>query len=547
MVFPATMNQRQYHITGMIAMLLMLLGVNTGLRAQTVDDPRREWVRSTASDIEFNASNYGIFGVNLGRGRSGFVYPRSSDISYMFGSGLWFGTKKRVGGTLTKLLFSTFNPKSGSSWATPGEAGEAGDTSTPAPLYNSIDYNRNGEYGRVPIPTAMAHWPLWLRPGGGTSATALNPGVFVVDTLRRTTATHEFSGAAFFPEDESQRVEELMVSRFNDANLRPYELTDSLTASLFPLGLQFQQNVYSWRRALFSNMVLVQYEIRNTSQDTLFDCVIAQVSDPDIGISTNDHLRYYSRAPEYRAGYVWSGPEGKAYGALAMTLVEAPMVDSQGFINNSRRSDFKSVGRLGSFPHWARSREFATLADQYDFMTSGELATDVDENDQLSLMGSTAFNMRPGDVAHFAVAYMVIDSVPEFGRAVGRRGRSMNAVDDSAPQLDLGIASLLEFYYRDDILSAIDNKSGEAVDATVIYPNPVRETARLRFSGRDAAPTRLLVTDILGRIREQRDLGILAGAQGLQIDCRNYASGIYFVRLEQEGTPTIVARMLVQR
>lgn len=544
MVFPATMNQRQFHITGMFATLLVLLCADAGLRAQVVEDPRREWVRSTASDIEFNASNYGIFGVNLGRGRSGFVFPRNSGISYMFGSGLWFGTKKRVGGTLTKLLFSTFNPKSGSSWATPGEIG---DSTTPAPLYNSIDYNRNGEYGRVPIPPAMAHWPLWLRPGDGPSATALNTGVFVADTLRRTTATHEFTGAAFFPDVEPQRVEELMVSRFNDADLRPYELTDSLTARLFPLGLQVQQNVYSWRRALFSNMVLVQYEIRNTSEDTLFDCVIAQVSDPDIGASTNDHLRYYSRAPEYRAGYAWSGPEGKSYGVLAMALIEAPMVDSQGFINNARRSDFKSVGRLGSFPHWARSREFATLADQYDFMTSGELATDVDENDQLSLMGSTAFNMRPGDVAHFAVAYMVIDSVPELGRTVGHGGRSTQAVDESAAQLDLGIASLLEFYYRDDILSAIEGDAGGVLNGAVIYPNPVRETARVQFVGGDTTPTRLLVTDLLGRVRERRDLGVLSGAQGLQIDCHDYAPGLYFVRLERDGYPTTVARMLVHR
>ena len=158
-----------------IAAVVLAFGWHTA----TAQQPRFMVLRDSISDIDYYASNYGIFGLNVARNSQGFSYPRVNGKSYLFGSGLWFGTRKRYQDTLTTLVFSTYNPNSGASWATPGEYR---DTTNPAPLYNSLEHDpTSGAWivGSSPMPKTT--WPLWLAPGSKYRAYPFALGTFEPD------------------------------------------------------------------------------------------------------------------------------------------------------------------------------------------------------------------------------------------------------------------------------------------------------------------------------------------------------------------------------
>lgn len=74
----------------------ILLAAATPLFAQSQQGVQ-EQRRSRTSGIDYITTNIGTFGVNLPESRVGFTYPRGAGgVDYLFGSGLWFGARKRL-------------------------------------------------------------------------------------------------------------------------------------------------------------------------------------------------------------------------------------------------------------------------------------------------------------------------------------------------------------------------------------------------------------------------------------------------------------------
>ena len=93
------------------------LGVALLWTVQAFCQPDAQQKKSTVSNVEFQATNMGIFGLNLMTGTAGFIVPRGSHTAYLFGSGIWFAAQKSHNGAMNKLTFITYNPNSGASWA----------------------------------------------------------------------------------------------------------------------------------------------------------------------------------------------------------------------------------------------------------------------------------------------------------------------------------------------------------------------------------------------------------------------------------------------
>jgi hypothetical protein len=472
--------------------------------------------KSTRSDVEFHTTNYGIFGRNVQYDAPGFTAPRGSGANYIGGSGLWFGAKKKVGGDTNKLAFITYNPNSGASWGTTLGASQP---VTAEALYHSVDYDM--VTGQPLDGISAPPWPLWLF--NGTMPHPGSPGYYVPEWSSRDKAG-DLTGPAFMP-----GVAEQFVARFNDQSLGRYEnmTIDSAIAIGYPLGLDIQQNIFAWDSGPFKDVVMVEYAITNNSSDILLDCVVAQITDPDVGLPNNDHARFFTRRPDLRAGYAWTETalETRSYKVLATAVVEAPVVNARGAIDRftqDARKRYHHEGRLGAFQCWPYEYDYFTPSFAYDYMTDHSQFDPGLDNafDMRMLTASEEFTMYPNDVAHFTVVYCVVDARP------------LETSGSPPSELETLLESINDAYYNRESFVA-DVPSERAVvetDSAILTPNPARDRTRLRFTSNTAGQGMLRVVNGLGQeVLSQKLDRVDGGVNDVSIDLSGVPAGLYFV------------------
>lgn len=525
----------------LVASICLVLAAAISAAAQS----NQIWITENVEGaVRFYVSNYGVFGLNGVTGKGSFFVPRASETSYLFGAGLWFGAQKQVNGDRKKLVFVAYNPNSGVSWARPGEhdvpelkVAGLPDTNIDPFIYNSVMHDPvNGRYLGAQI---VPPWPLWLQENQGPIATPLNTGMFD-PYLDWRGERHTGTGGEGVAPAIVAGVDEHIVVRYHDDASDRYEIVNGAELAGYPIGLQVEQSVYAWKEGRYAHSVLLQYHIRNISRDTLFDCVIGQVSDPDIGVSHNDHVRFYEERPEMRTAYAWSDPETTRFGTLVMALIEAPNTDEKGFVDNSERTRFRTEGRIGAFPSWSTETDPKTSTERYDFMTLGEYMGDRGGGDQRSMITSRKFSMRPGDVAHFAVMYAVLDSAPPSGRSVQDGARAIASGAGWSELEQLVLAMNLDYYhlrgFDNGSPSYINDKRERGISRLSVVPNPVADAATLYFQLTEKGDARLRLIDALGRTVLRRELGELApGIHEQRLDLAAYPSGFYLAVIDTDA------------
>lgn len=476
---------------------------------------------SLKGELDYSLTNNGIFGFDALNGGYGFFAPRGSGLSYMFGSGLWFGAKKWVPSTsspnkeLRKLSFMTFNIASATSWATPGEAKRRPQDPQPTPaLFYSPDYTTNGTNFQD---RTQPNWPLWLRPSERTSP--LFTGSFVPLATARLGNSDPFDAPAFM-----SGVAEQFVARFHDMDLSRYELAALQAEELgYPLGLQVEQHVYSWsfdEAFNKSTTVLLHYKIINVSNDTLLDCYAAQVTDPDIGEAGNDHQGFaVPEQPNYRVGLTWSGSESQQLGTLAHILLEGPITDSDGFIDNSLRKTYKTEGRTGTFRNWSSGLTLRTPEERYDMIAQGTRDTFSGPDDWRTVMGTTPFHMAPGDTAYITFAYAVIDSP--------------NPIGDLPFELTDLMGTLLNEYYETGFTNTQISTVMDAVQPSMqVAPNPATNQITLHIPLSTPSDVEIHVSDYLGRVLYSTTLqNQIPGNITHSLPVHRFPNGHYLLRL----------------
>lgn len=514
--------------------LLLLFGFGaTRVVGQVAQPPDSEILKSEISNVEFFASNYGVFGLDPQFTNKGLVVPRGSRKPYLYGSGIWFGARKQVshdGGTTfeeEKLSFICYNPNTATSWATPGEFDGATPAADPI-LYHSTDYNQMT--GTSIASASDPNWPLWLLPGEWTDP--FYPGTFVPRNADRT-AGGGYSRPAFM-----WGVHEQFFSRYHDGDLERYEIGEAQARDLgYPLGLQIQENVYAWSPGdPRQNVVILQYEITNISNDELRDCHIAQIVDFDIGAADNDRMTFYrlEERPELHTGIAWTEAEPTDYGVLAMVMLEAPVTDGEGFVDPNRRRLFLTDGRVGAFRNWSMEINPATPEERYDFMAENLLDADAGPGDRRALMGTESFHMAPGDRAYVAFAFAVLEGVTVNGAEIAK-GPALQA--GSIPELEGLVETLHEQYYETGFQEQASStrdpvKRIDAGLAAEICRNAGSDDATLRVTLGDRADLVIRIVDNLGRVVGTDRIADAGGTLSHRIDLHELESGSYLVSVE---------------
>jgi hypothetical protein len=475
---------------------------------------------STVSNVTFGVSNFGFFGGDIANQSAAFEAPAGSGNTYIFGAGLWFGARKRVGGSIAPRVFVTYDPNSGSSWAQPGEGYVDRLTFSVPELYNAGSFDRTtGE------PTfGDFNWPLWLS-GADTGASMMSPGTFVPLNGNRS-AGGDLVRPAFVA-----GLAEQYVARYSDQDTTLYATNPDVGG--FPLGLQFQENIFAQPGGL-DHTVIVTYEIINRSSDTLFDAVAGVVTDFDIGQAANDRTRFYVQRPDLRTAIAWSGNEARPtpYGLLVMTLLEAPLTDDAGYITGDR-AQFRTQGTVGTYQAWTIETDPSGSAERYSFMTSGDLDPDAGAGDYRGLLATEKFSMRPGDTAHVAVAYVV--------------NRDRLAIAGSDPTLEGRIESVTNAYYGLAFSGVRTSESTSGALSLAAAPNPANDVVALRLTLGRASTASVEIYDHLGTRVLSRELGGLGAGVSLRtLDVASLASGAYIVVArcggERVSLPLVITR-----
>lgn len=332
-------------------------GVARPVSVSTINIDRRIDVNS----LNMFVSNNGSFAYNLGAGDSGFFYPKGTDKSAIYASGLWLGANiiSTVPDTSLGTVVAEYSMEYGpgamtdlSTWdntADPlnivykvvrftGERNESGnlvDTmhvtreANDAAFEDGLVHHSWSEYMAGAAPKG-APWKLYRLEDTSTPAAGDSldvPGPDVIGDM-------------------------MLWAVYNDAN--PANHTNDAGGSV-PMGIEIQQTTFAFnRQGALGNTVFMSYKLINKGSNTLEDMYISQWSDPDLGGSAGytDDLVGCDTLPD---------GTGKAR--------------SLGFVYNSTNND----GGYGAAPP----------AVGYDFFRGPNVAAD---GDPPVYLGMTSFN-----------------------------------------------------------------------------------------------------------------------------------------------------------
>lgn len=409
----------------------------------------------------------------------------------------------------------TYDPYYGLSWASSGSW--EGEAPAAGSFIDHISYSPEFDRTSGIYMGPGAARPAWpLRVDGETSVTLARPGRYLVDSADRRV---EISGAPAFVDG----VAEQFVSRYNDGDLMAYG-DEAATARV--IGLQIEQNTYSFSQPGPDNMVILHYNVINVSDDTLRDCYVGQVADPDIGNAANDRVRFYIERPELGSAVAWSENEPSSTpGLLLLTLLESPAVDSRGFIRHDRHDYDSSEQRgVGTLLNMSVDEAPRSQAERYSFLSANKIDGDNGPGDKQMLLATRSFNMLPGDTARFAVAFTVLADVTSYTGGVEPR---IEAAAERAITL-----------YRSGSTSTVPDRRSPAGSLTIsgVHPNPARSRVLLDLQLQRSAVTSIRVTSALGQVVLTQAHGMMeAGSRTVGLDLSEIAPGMYIVTVESGG------------
>jgi hypothetical protein len=298
--------------------------------------------------------------------------------------------------------------------------------------------------------------------------------------------------------------------------------------------LQFVQNTYSWSSERYRSAVVLQYEIVNFSNDTLRDCVVGQVTDPDIGSSADDRaMSYRGRDGKLRSVIVYNDPaSGEPRGEwLVQVLLESPPTREDGFMDNSLRGERARSHELGTFRNWGLAAEPKTPAERYDFLRGPVFDVDDSVGDKRTVMAGRPFSMLPGDTAHFTMAFAVVSATSPF------------VTDNLIENLVNDYANGLYETVGTSSVSATD----ASADGVALQPNPALESVQVAFTMAGPGDVEISVVNGMGERVAVRKLGSMPkGSHRSVIDVDDLATGSYLV-IVSAGAQRFVEHLMVTR
>jgi hypothetical protein len=375
--------------------------------------------RIDANNIEMIVTNHGSFAYELTSQTSGMWFPRGTENTCVYASGLWVGCQ--IGGKI-HITAGSFAQEYG-----------------PGPIL------ADGSWADAADPR---HKVYKIYKGDVTSDDYLN----WPDDL----------GAPVDAEGKPLLIgDQTLWCVYNDADPALHVTDEGSAGETPPLGIEVQQTTFAfdWKGAL-GNTVFIKFKVINKGENRLDSTYVAVWADPDLGGSGDD---YVGCDTDLSMGFVYNATNGdQLYGSNPPAVgydffqgpmgdlgQELPMVSFNKYINGTdprtARESYNYMRGLnldGSRMRNPLTGEFTTFAVSGDpVANSGWL--DSDPADRRFMLNSGPFTMAPGDTQEVVIGIVVGQGSDRIGSV-----RVMKFFDQSAQ-----IAFDLDF----DLPAAPDN------------------------------------------------------------------------------------------
>jgi hypothetical protein len=365
--------------------------------------------RNTLSNMDFFYTNKGVLFNN--DNVAGLQWPRGTSNSYVYGGGVWFATKKSIGGKRRKLCELGYNPNSGAGWYADGELNGANDAASHDSKYISYVGSRysatEGVYDgqlRSSVPPPYYNWPIWDTSVVKTLKQNYYFGDYISDiNLRKPKDITTINGLQKTTKPAMLSQEDI-VNIYSDEDVS--NNPEYRPNSGYPFNLNIIEIIHSWSFGRYRDMIFVRHKITNASEkDTLYECFMAPAFDPDLGVgggaAANDRNQYVGSDPGdlirtqrilkgtcfendptlLNMAYQSSDKEsGKEYGVIGFAFLQSPVTNSSGVVLDI--SDSLAVGGYGlqdsrrqlglaTFKKWTIANDPPTSDLRYDFLADG--------------------------------------------------------------------------------------------------------------------------------------------------------------------------------
>ena len=357
-----------------------------------------QMVVSNVGSFAFDPSEY--FGKN-----DGLYFPRGTDNTVVFASGLWLGARVNGSPRVTVAEYS--------SEYSPGSMADG--TYQPDQASNHVykvnrgdDASTNADY---------ANWPF--ADGAPTLKTAAGE-----DSL----------------DEEGYRIprvtgDQTLFAVYNDAN--PAAHTNN-AGSTSPLGVQVQQTTFAYGRGgSLGNTIYLAFQIINKGNNLLEDAYVSLWCDPDVGDAGDD---FVGCDTALSLGYAYNEGSDDKYGdgapAVGFDFLQGPIVPSPGdsaLFLDSWRHDYRNLP-MTSFNKYGNGDDPRNSSETYNYMlglkpngdpvinpttgqptffqmsgdpVAGDGWLDVNSGDRRFMMSAGPFTMAPGDTQRVVVAVLV--------------------------------------------------------------------------------------------------------------------------------------------
>ena len=271
---------------------------------------------------------------------------------------------------------------------------------------------------------------------------------------------------------------------------------DNGSTSSAPLDLIVTQHAYAWVSAPDDNYIMVQYNIKNNSINTLNNLYAGIFADWDIPLYSDnkcstDNLR--------RLGYVWSTDSAGLYAGVKL------LSHTAGF-NHYAFDNTAANGGIDLTNGFSNAEKYTGLSTS---RLNAGIATTTG-NDVLSAVSTGSFNVAPGDSVEVAFALIA-------GKDLASIQASADAAQAKYDSIFVGILP---------IGNAIANGLYQS------FPNPADREFRINLSLKESNFSELSIYNLLGeKVKTVFDEKITAGSYSVLVDVSKLPSGNYFYRL----------------
>ncbi|MCC2548635.1 S8 family peptidase [Hymenobacter sp. BT175] len=267
------------------------------------------------------------------------------------------------------------------------------------------------------------------------------------------------------------------------------------------VGVRIRQRAYAWATAPHRDYVIVEYQLKNSTPDTLRPLYAGLYMDWDVVPEASRNAAAWDSVRNM--GYVYDRVNATTYAAVKLLKGGAPVCYS---MDNNAPTGAPVRLRDG----FSNAEKFITLSSGTQQRTAGASAgVDVSQ-----VVGAAIGRLAPGDSTVVAFAVLGANSLPALQAAATAAQTRYNAVLASRP-------AVAETMWQ-------------------VYPNPARGQLRVEVPVSFAARELWLVNTLGQTVRQSAvsSATTLLNLQGL-------AAGVYVVQVRSSGA-TLTRRIVVQ-